>query len=108
MRMWGSDREAAIAEARKAVALNPNGSFGIGMLGCVLGFGGYREEALDRLRQAMPASPHDPLWLLWIGLIQFFARQFAAAVESLRQVGRLRPYYNNYRTVLAAALATPA
>ena len=56
MRMWGSDWEAAIAEARKAVALNPNGSFGIGMLGCVLGFGGYREEALDCLRQAMRAS----------------------------------------------------
>jgi adenylate cyclase len=41
------------------------------MLGCVLGFGGYREEALDRLRQAMRASP----------------------------------YYNNYHTALAAALA---
>jgi len=108
MRMWGGDWEAAIAEARRAVALNPNGSFGIGMLGCVLGFGGYREEALDRLRQAMRASPHDPftsLWLLWIGLIQFFARQFAAAAETLRQVGRLRPYYNNYHTALAGALA---
>ena len=108
MRMWGSDWDGAIAEARKAVALNPNGAFGIGMLGCVLGFGGYREEALDRLRQAMRASPHDPftsLWLLWIGLIQFFAGQFAPAVETLRQVGRLRPYYSNYHTVLAAALA---
>jgi adenylate cyclase len=108
MRMWGSDWDGAIAEARKAVALNPNGSFGIAMLGCVLGFGGYREEALDCLRQAMRASPHDPftsLWLLWIGLIQFFARQFAAATETLRQVGRLRPYYNNYYTALAAALA---
>ena len=108
MRMWCSDWEGAIAAARKAVALNPNGSFGIGMLGCVLGFGGYREEALDRLRQAMRASPHDPLtslWILWTGLIQFFARQFDTAAETLRQVGRLRPYYSNYHTVLAAALA---
>jgi adenylate cyclase len=108
MRMWGSDWEGAIAAARKAVALNPNGAFGIAMLGCVLGLGGYREEALDRLRQAMRASPHDPftsLWLLWIGLIQFFARQFADAEESLRQVGRLRPYYSNYHTALAGALA---
>ena len=108
MRMWGSDWEAAIAEARIAVALNPNGSFGLGMLGCVLGYGGYREEALDRLRQAMRASPHDPLtslWLLWIGLIQFFARQFAAAVETLRQVVRLRPWYNHFQAVIAAALA---
>ena len=108
MRMWGSDWEAAIAEARTAVALNPNGSFGLGMLGCVLGFGGYHEEALDRLRQAMRASPQDPLtslWLIWFGLIQFNARQFAAAVDTLRQVVRLRPWYNHFQSVIAAALA---
>ena len=107
MRMWGSEWETAIAEARIAAALNPNGSFGIGMLGCVLGFGGYREEALDRLHQAMRLSPHDPmtsLWLIWIGLIQFNARQFAAAVETLRQVVRLRPYYNHFQAVIASAL----
>ena len=108
MRMWGSDWDGAIAEARTAVALNPNGAFGISMLGCVLGFGGYHEEALDRLRQAMRASPHDPLtslWLLWIGTIQFLARQFAAAVETLRQVVRLRPGYSSPQVLIAASLA---
>ncbi len=108
IRIWGSDWEGAIGEARKAVALNPNGAFGIAMLGCVLGFGGYRKEALERLRQTVRLSPHDPLlslWLLWIGLIHFYAREFSAAVENLRQVGRLRPYYNNHHAVLVAALA---
>ena len=108
MRMWGGDWDGAIAEARTAVALNPNGSFGISMLGCVLGFGGYHEEALDRLRQAMRASPHDPLtslWLLWIGVIQFLARRFATAVETLRQVVRLRPGYSQAQVVIAASLA---
>src|SRR5436189_2314468 len=47
MRMWGSDWEAAISEARTALALNPNSAFVISMLGCVLGFGGYHDEALD-------------------------------------------------------------
>jgi adenylate cyclase len=56
MMMWGSEWEAAIAEARTAIALNPNSAFVISMLGCVLGFGGYREEALLRLQQAMRAS----------------------------------------------------
>jgi adenylate cyclase len=59
------------------------------------------------LQQAMRASPHDPLtslWLLWIGIIQFNARQFAAAVETLRQVVRLRPGYPQSRVVIAAAL----
>jgi adenylate cyclase len=49
MLMWGSEWEAAIAEARTALALNPNNAFVISMLGCVLGFGGHRDEALDRL-----------------------------------------------------------
>ena len=71
MRMWDSEWEAAISEARTALALNPNSAFVISMLGCVLGFGGYHDEALDRLQQAMRASPHDPLtwlWTMWMGV----------------------------------------
>ena len=66
IRMWGSEWDAAIAEARTAHTLNPNSAFVISMLGCVLSFGGYREEGLERLRQGMRASPHDPLMWLWI------------------------------------------
>jgi adenylate cyclase len=94
IRMWASEWEEAIAEARTAHALNPNSAFVISMLGCVLGYGGYREEALDRLRQAVRASPHDPmiwLWTLWISSIQLYSRDFEAALETLRHVIRLRP-----------------
>jgi adenylate cyclase len=108
MMMWGSEWEAAIAEARTAVALNPNSAFVISMLGCVLGFGGHREEALDRLQQAMRASPHDPLiwlWSLWRGALQFFSRDFVAALQTLRQVIRLRPGYAPAYEYLAASLA---
>ena len=79
MMMWGSEWEAAIAEARTAVALNPNSAFVISMLGCVLGFGGYREEALERLQQAMRASPHDPLiwlWSIWCAAFAVFFTRF--------------------------------
>jgi adenylate cyclase len=108
MRMWGGEWEAAIAEARTALVLNPNSSFVISMLGCVLGFGGYREEALDRLRQAMRASPHDPLtwlWTTWTGVIQFYSRKFDAALETLHQVVRLRPGYTPAHVLIAASLA---
>src|SRR6476660_3622796 len=84
MMMWGSEWEAAIAEARTAAALNPNSAFVVSMLGCVLGFGGHRKEALERLQQAMRASPHDPLiwlWLLWRGVLQFLSRDFVAALR---------------------------
>ena len=108
MLMWGSEWEAAIAEARTALALNPNSAFVISMLGCVLGFGGHRDEALDRLRQAMRASPHDPLtwlWTLWTAAIQLFARKFDAALETLHQVVRLRPGLAPAHELMAACLA---
>jgi adenylate cyclase len=108
MRMWDGQWEAAIAEACTALVLNPNSSFVISMLGCVLGFGGYREEALDRLRQAMRASPHDPLtwlWTFWTGVIQFNSRKFDAALETLHQVVRLRPGFTQAQVLISASLA---
>jgi adenylate cyclase len=108
MMMWGGEWEAAIAEARTAVALNPNSAFVISMLGCVLGYGGYREEALERLQQAMRASPHDPLiwlWSIWRAVLQFFSRDFVAALQTLRQVVRLRPSYATPYEYVAASLA---
>jgi adenylate cyclase len=107
IRMWGSQWQAAIAEARTAHALNPNSAFVISVLGCVLGHGGYPEEALERLRQAMRASPHDPLtwlWTRWIAGVQFYARDFAAALETYRQLLRLRPRTGVATVMTAAAL----
>jgi adenylate cyclase len=108
MRMWGSEWEAAISEARTALALNPNSAFVISMLGCVLGFGGYHDEALDRLRQAMRASPHDPLtwlWTLWSGTIQFYSRKFDAALETFNELIRLRPEWGPAQELIAGSLA---
>src|SRR6476620_9909514 len=104
MMMWNSEWEAAIAEARTAIALNPNSAFVISMLGCVLGYGGYREESLTRLQQAMRASPHDPLtwlWTIWKGAIQLLSRDFDAAIQTCQQVLRLRPDFNPAQVGLA-------
>jgi adenylate cyclase len=100
--------EAAISEARTALSLNPNSAFVIGMLGGVLGWGGYHEEALIRLQQAMRASPHDPLiwlWTLWKGYTQFYARRFEDAVTTLSEVVRLRPGRTGSLAPAAASLA---
>jgi adenylate cyclase len=107
MMMWGSEWDAAIAEARTAFALNPNSAFVISILGCTLGFGGYHDEALDRIRQAMRASPHDPLtwlWTMWIAAVQMFARRFDRAFEAAQQLARLRPEYVS-QPLIAACLA---
>jgi adenylate cyclase len=108
MRLWGSEWEAAIAEARTGFALNPNSAFVISMLGCVLCYGGYREEALARLEQAMRVSPHDPLtwlWQIWRASTEFYDRDFAAALDTLREVVRLRPDYLAPQQMIVASLA---
>jgi adenylate cyclase len=108
MRMWGGEWEAAIAEARTGFALNPNSAFVISMLGFALGFGGYREEALARLQQAMRVSPHDPLtwlWQLWRSMTQFNGRDFAAALDTLHEVVRLRPAFYPAHQLIAVTLA---
>ena len=56
----------------------------------------------------MRANPHDPLtwlWILWIGIIQFYSHDFGGAVETLRQVVRLRPGYIQAQVLIAASLA---
>ena len=68
------------------------------MLGCVLGYGGYREESLIRLQQAMRASPHDPLtwlWTIWKGAIQLLSQDFDASIQTFQQLLRLRPGFNH-------------
>lgn len=108
MMMWNSEWEAAIAEARTAIALNPNSAFVISMLGCVLGFGGYHAESLARIQQAARASPHDPLtwlWTLWKGTIQLHSRDFDAAIQTCKQVLRLRPGLYPARVIFAICYA---
>lgn len=108
MRMWGGEWEAAIAEARTGFALNPNSVFVTSMLGCVLNYGGYREEALARLQQAMRVSPHDPLtwlWQFWRATAQFYGRDFAAALDTLHEVVRLRPTFLAAHPLIPASLA---
>ena len=66
------------------------------MLGCVLGFGGYRDEALDRLQQAMRASPHDPLtwlWTIWRGDHTVLRAISTPRWRRCNELVRLRPEY---------------
>jgi TolB-like protein/DNA-binding winged helix-turn-helix (wHTH) protein/predicted ATPase/Tfp pilus assembly protein PilF len=102
------DWEESVVEARIALALNPNSAFVTSTLGLVLGRAGYHEEGIRHLRQAMRASPHDPLtwqWLNGIGDFQLSSGAYEAALESYRQVIKLRPQFFAPHLFSAAALA---
>jgi len=56
MMMWDGEWEAAIAEARTALVLNPNSSFVISMLGCVLGLADIaKKRSIGYGRRCAPA-----------------------------------------------------
>jgi adenylate cyclase len=100
--------ETAAAEARAALALNPNNAFAMGCLGRALTGSGYYVEAIDQSRRALWSSPHDPLtwaWTAFLGHAQFCSRDFAAALDTLRQVIRMRPRHTFALEYIAASLA---
>ncbi len=108
MTLGVGESKPALAEARTALALNPNNAFVMGMLGRILCDGEYYEEAMDVLRRAMRASPHDPLTLAWtafLGTAQFKSRDFIAALETMGQVIRLRPGHAVAHLYIASSLA---
>ena len=107
MTMAGGEWEAALSEARTAFELNPNSAFVIAILGRELKDNGYYDEAMDQLCRALRASPHDPLAWLWKSFLahcQFCLRDFAAALETLRQVIQMRPGHTWAHEYLIASL----
>jgi len=100
--------ETAVAEARAALVLNPNSAFAMGTLGRALTGSGYYDEAIDQLRRALRTSPHDPLtwtWISFLGHAQFCSRDFESALDTLRQVIRMRPRHTFAHEYLPATLA---
>jgi adenylate cyclase len=100
--------ETAVAEARVALALNPNNAVAMGTLGRALCGSGYYDEAIEQVRRALRTSPHDPLTWLWIAFLghaQFCSRDFATALDTLRQVIRMRPGHTFALEYVAATLA---
>jgi adenylate cyclase len=108
--MWviSGEWEVAIAEAKTALELNPNSSWSMGMMGLSFGWGGFPREGIEWMRRTMRASPRDPLtwaWKFWMGIYQYLLRDFEAALETLREVIRLRPGFQPAHHNVAACLA---
>jgi adenylate cyclase len=100
------DREGGGSELERAVSLDPNHAWAIGILGLWYGFYGRPREGIETLQRAMRGSPHDPLtwaWLTWIGLMYYFLEDYEAALKTADNVTRLRPdHFQAYRTRAAA------
>ena len=62
-----------------------------------------RPKAIEQIRKAFRLNPHPPSWYYWLlGQAQYAARQYEAAVETLRKE---ETYRTGSRRFLAASLA---
>ncbi len=100
------DHDAALEDARRAVSLNRNFSYGDYRLGQVLIFSGEPAEAIAPIARSLRLSPFDPQTMLileTLALACYQARDYEQAVEQAKSavnMGRL-----SANGILAAALA---
>ncbi len=94
----------AIAEAERAIALDPNDADGYIALASALSLAGQPIEARQLIDRAMRLNPHyPPSYLYHLGLAQFIMEQFNQAAATLERATALNPDDRwSFRLLLAA------
>jgi len=103
MAVHSQQPEEGIAEARSAIASDPNDPDGYVALAGALSFTGKTGEALDAIERAMRLNPHYPAsYVYQLGLAQFSANRLTDAAASLERVLAMSPDdYWSQRLLLA-------
>jgi TolB-like protein/class 3 adenylate cyclase len=84
--------EEAIAEAERAIALDPNDAVGYTAMAGALIYSGKPEEAVDFVNKAMRLDPHNIAnYLYTLGLAYFGMEQFQEAVSFFERAFKLNP-----------------
>ncbi|MER9404066.1 winged helix-turn-helix domain-containing tetratricopeptide repeat protein [Mesorhizobium caraganae] len=95
--------DEADAEFAKAFELDPNDADAWATLSDITTLAGQVEEGLEQIRKAFRLNPYPASWYyLTLGQAQYAARDYEAAVETLR---RDETYRTSSRRFLAASLA---
>ncbi len=96
--------EAAIREAGRAIALDPNDPVGYEAMAAAQVYAGLPDEAAGNIGRAMrldPGFPHE--YLYWLGLAQFGLERFEDAAETLTRAAQGNPDDDRSFIVLASA-----
>jgi len=89
----------------RALALDPNEPYAIGMKANVLVFEGRFNEAVQEAKRALAISPSDAFLLLLAARVFINGEQLAEGEQAIRSAMRLNPFYPvNYLAVLGDAL----
>jgi adenylate cyclase len=101
------DRNGALAEIDRALALSPNLEMAHGMRGSTLIFSGRHEEGIAALVRSIrldPAGPNLAIYLAQISMAHYLAGAYEAAIEAAKATIRSYPNHPMAYRWLAAAL----
>jgi TolB-like protein/class 3 adenylate cyclase/Flp pilus assembly protein TadD len=104
IKVYDGQYEAAIADAERALSLDPNDSGSHESMAFALIMAGRSEEAFDFTKKAMRLDPHNianPLY--YIGLAHFTLKEFEEAANSLERALTYNPQHLDYLSCLASA-----
>lgn len=102
--VWAERYDEAIAEAERAIAVDPNNPLGYEALAATLIYRGLPEDGAEAIREAMRLDPRYPYeYLFWLGLAQFNMEQFKQAAETLQRATQGNPDDDRALILLAAA-----
>ena len=105
MRLQDRNFDAAIAEAERAIAKNPNDPEGYVAMGEALIFGGQPEKAVQFVERAMQLDPHSAVNLYLLGLAAFSTGRLDNAVTLFERALKRSPFNRSWNTPLTAAYA---
>ena len=89
--------EEAVAEAERAIALDPNNSQINFFMGIALLYTGRSSEAVDFFKRTMQLDPHYPVNRLhFLGLAQFSLGQFEEALTTLESAHARKPKFGEW------------
>jgi Flp pilus assembly protein TadD/rhodanese-related sulfurtransferase len=96
--------DLAVAEAERAIEVDPNNPIGYEALAATLIYNGKPQDAVEAIREAMRLDPRYPYeYLFWLGLAQFNLEQYELAAATLSQATQGNPEDDRSLIALAAA-----
>ncbi len=99
--------EKAVAEAERAVALNPGGADAYACLSGVIGCSGRWEESVTFGQKSIRLNPTPTVYYYhWLGRAYFMTEQYDEAIATWKKALNLSPNYSNAHAFLVACYSS--
>jgi len=103
-RLYQRRFDEAIAEAERAITLDPNYSNGYLVMGWILTYTGQTAEAVKYLKKTMRLDPQNVAYCLYLlGLAQYLQKDCEGAVVTLEKSQKLAPNYGPWPLAISYA-----